>query len=326
LSALKEKILAAVSPDLAAIEDALTANLTPHLELVRDVAGHIIFAGGKRLRPLLMVLAARICGYQGDYDKTFSSALEYLHAATLLHDDLVDGASLRRGKPAAHLNWGNSIAVLVGDFLLARALSISAGTGSLEVVRILSELTENMSQGEVHQLLRKGDPGLTEEEYHDVIRRKTALLFEAACRVSAVLAGAPPEKERALADYGINLGMAFQIADDLFDYTLDSSQWGKTIGADLREGKVTLPLILTLRNTEASERDWTARLIKEKRFSEDDFRRLLELMRQSGAIDYTRKAALGFIGKAKRALSAFEASATRQTLLDIADYALERSL
>ena len=220
MSDLKVRILKAVQPDLDAIETALAKNLNPHLDLVRDVAGHILFSGGKRLRPLLMVLSARLCGYRGDYDKTFSTALEYLHAATLLHDDLVDGASLRRNKPAAHLKWGNSIAVLVGDFLLARALSVSAATGRARIVQILAELTEQMSQGEVHQLMRKGDIRLSEAEYLEVIRRKTAVLFETACRVSAVLADASAEKESALAAYGLNLGMAFQIADDLFDYTL----------------------------------------------------------------------------------------------------------
>ena len=217
MSDLKRKILAAVQVDLKAIETALEENLNPHLDLVRDVAGHILFSGGKRLRPLLMVLSARLCDYAGGYDKTFSTALEYLHAATLLHDDLVDGASLRRGKTVAHLKWGNSIAVLVGDFLLARALSVSAATGSVKIVQILAELTEQMSQGEVHQLMRKGDIRLSDAEYLEVIHRKTAVLFETACRVSAVLADASAGKESALAAYGLNLGMAFQIADDLFD-------------------------------------------------------------------------------------------------------------
>ena len=198
---LKQKILAAVENDLDDIEKALSDNLNPYLDLVSEVAGHILFSGGKRLRPLLMVLSARMCGYNGNYEKTFSTALEYLHTATLLHDDLVDDAKLRRGKSVAHSKWGNSITVLVGDYLLARALSISAGTGRLRVIQVLTELTENMSQGEVHQLLRKGDINLTEDEYLEVIRRKTAVLFEAACQVSAIMADAPSEKEKALAEF-----------------------------------------------------------------------------------------------------------------------------
>ena len=251
---LKHRILAAVKNDLDSIEKALVDNLNPYLDLVSEVAGHILFSGGKRLRPLLMVLSARICGYNGDYEKTFSTALEYLHAATLLHDDVVDEAALRRGKPAAHSKWGASITILVGDYLLARALSISAATGRLRIVQILAGLTENMSQGEVHQLMRKGDINLTEAEYKEVIRRKTAMLFEAACRVSAILADATEEQETALSEYGYNLGIAFQMADDLFDYTLETSEFGKEVGADLREGKLTLPVIYALKQAQSGDR------------------------------------------------------------------------
>lgn len=324
MSDLKVRILKAVQPDLDAIETALAKNLNPHLDLVRDVAGHILFSGGKRLRPLLMVLSARLCGYRGDYDKTFSTALEYLHAATLLHDDLVDGASLRRNKPAAHLQWGNSIAVLVGDFLLARALSVSAATGRARIVQILAELTEQMSQGEVHQLMRKGDIRLSEAEYLEVIRRKTAVLFETACRVSAVLAEASAEKESALAAYGLNLGMAFQIADDLFDYTLGTSQLGKDVGSDLREGKMTLPLIQGLKQAGVEDREWMVGVVQDPKFSSGDFLKLVGLLQASGAIQYVEQAAETYIFKAKEALALFPKTETLGTLIDIADYALHR--
>lgn len=324
MSDLKVRILKAVQPDLDAIETALAKNLNPHLDLVRDVAGHILFSGGKRLRPLLMVLSARLCGYRGDYDKTFSTALEYLHAATLLHDDLVDGASLRRNQPAAHLQWGNSIAVLVGDFLLARALSVSAATGRARIVQILAELTEQMSQGEVHQLMRKGDIRLSEAEYLEVIRRKTAVLFETACRVSAVLADAPAGKESALAAYGHNLGMAFQIADDLFDYTLGTSQLGKDVGSDLREGKMTLPLIQGLKQARVEDREWMVRVVQDPNFSTGDFSKLVGLLDASGATRYAEQAAETYIFKAKAALALFPQTETLGTLIDIADYALHR--
>lgn len=324
MSDLKVRILKAVQPDLDAIETALAKNLNPHLDLVRDVAGHILFSGGKRLRPLLMVLSARLCEYRGDYDKTFSTALEYLHAATLLHDDLVDGASLRRNKPAAHLQWGNSIAVLVGDFLLARALSVSAATGRARIVQILAELTEQMSQGEVHQLMRKGDIRLSEAEYLEVIRRKTAVLFETACRVSAVLAEASAEKESALAAYGLNLGMAFQIADDLFDYTLGTSQLGKDVGSDLREGKMTLPLIQGLKQAGVEDREWMVGVVQDPKFSSGDFLKLVGLLQASGAIQYVEQAAETYIFKAKEALALFPKTETLGTLIDIADYALHR--
>ena len=326
MSDLKQKILSAAESELDEIEKALSDNLNPYLDLVSEVAGHLLFSGGKRLRPLLMVLAAKMCGYTGDYDKTFSTALEYLHTATLLHDDLVDEAAMRRGKPVAHSTWGNSITVLVGDYLLARALSISAGTGRLRVVQVLAELTENMSQGEVHQLMRKGDVNLTEDEYMVVIRRKTAVLFEAACQVSAILADAPEEKEKSLAQYGYNLGIAFQMADDLFDYTLQTSELGKEVGADLREGKLTLPVIYALKQAQPADRDRMIKIIQNNDFAVEDFKILLNLLEQYGGIEYTQKTAAGYIETAKAALSGFDPSPARETLLDIADYALARRL
>ena len=323
---LKQKILTAVEDDLNEIEKALSDNLNPYLDLVSEVAGHLLFSGGKRLRPLLMVLSARICGYAGNYEKTFSTALEYLHTATLLHDDLVDDASLRRGKAVAHSTWGNSITVLVGDYLLARALSISAGTGRLRVIQILAKLTENMSQGEVHQLMRKGDIDLKEEEYLEVIRRKTAMLFEAACRVSAVIADAPKEREEALADYGFNLGIAFQMADDLFDYTLTTSDFGKEIGADLREGKLTLPVIYALKNTKNEDRQRMLKIIQDRDFSVEDFKILVKLLDKHGGLAYTQNTAAAYIAKAQQALSPFEPSQTKDIMMDIAEYALARKV
>jgi octaprenyl-diphosphate synthase len=326
MSDLKQKILSAVEDDLSEIEKALSDNLNPYLDLVSEVAGHLLFSGGKRLRPLLMVLSARLCGYTGNYEVTFSTALEYLHTATLLHDDLVDEATLRRGKEVAHSNWGNSITVLVGDYLLARALSISAGTGRLRVIQILAELTENMSQGEVHQLMRKGDIHLKEDEYLEVIRRKTAMLFEAACRVSAIIADASQESETALADFGYNLGIAFQMADDLFDYTLTTTDFGKAVGADLREGKLTLPVIAALRNAASDDKDLMIKIIKDPNFSVEDFETLIELLDKHGGIAYTQKVAAAYIDKAKQALCIFDSSPTRDIMLNIADYALARQV
>ena len=326
MNALKEKILSAAEEELANIEKALADNLQPYLELVSDVAGHIIFSGGKRLRPLLMVLSARICGYTGTYDIPFSSAIEFLHAATLLHDDIVDDASLRRGKPVAHSLYGNAVTVLVGDFLLARALAISAGTGKLEVIKVISKLTEDMSQGEVFQLMRKGDINLTEDEYFGVIRRKTAVLFEAACKTSAILADASDERKKALSDYGYNLGIALQMADDLFDYTLDSSKLGKEVGADLREGKMTLPLIHALSQANHSDKEVMTAIIEDENFSTADFKILVELLEKYAGIAYTKERAASYIARAKDVLSVFDPSETKDTLMDIADYALARTV
>ena len=321
---LKQKILTENGKDLAKIEAELSENLKPYLDLVSDVARHILFAGGKRLRPLLLVLSARLCGYKEDYAKTVSTALEYLHAATLLHDDIVDDAILRRGKTVAHSLYGNATTVLVGDFLLARALAICADSGKIKVIHIISNLTENMSTGEVHQLMRKGDVSLTEDEYLEVIRRKTAVLFQAACTVSAVIAEAPEEKEKALSDFGYHLGIAFQMADDLFDYTMDTADLGKEVGADLREGKLTLPVIHALKQANPADRDAMVKIIKNEAFTVDEFNVLVDLLKKNDGIAYTEKKAEFCIEKAKEALSVFEPSKTRDSLFDIADYTLAR--
>ena len=326
MSNLKYKILALVKDDLAAIETALEENLKPHLDLVSQVARHILFSGGKRLRPLLMVLSARICGYNGNYDKTFSTIFEYLHAATLLHDDLVDQATLRRGNPVAHSIWGNASAVLVGDFLLARSLSIAAKTELPEVIRIVAKITENMSQGEIHQLIRKGSLDLTEKEYMEVIRRKTAVLFQGTCRVSALISGAPKEKETALSDYGFNLGMAFQMVDDLLDYTLDTDILGKEVGADLKEGKLTLPVIYSLKAANTTDRSQMEDIIKNKDFSVEDFETLILLMKKYGGQKHTENLARKYVRNAKHALGVFSNSKTKEILLMIADYTLTRNL
>jgi octaprenyl-diphosphate synthase len=321
---LKSEILAMVGKDLAEIEVAIAENLNPYLDLVSDVAKHILFAGGKRLRPLLMILSARICGYKGDYDKTFSTIFEYLHAATLLHDDIVDGAELRRGKTVANRIWGNPAAVLVGDFLLARGLSIAAATGKPRIIKIIAEITENMSQGEIEQLVRKGSLDLTEEEYLDVIWRKTAVLFQGACSISAIIANAPKRFEKALSEYGNNLGMAFQMADDILDYTLDTNTLGKGVGADLKDGKITLPVIYALKKAGKTDRQRMESIIKKNQFSAREFESLIELLEKYGGIAYTRERAKEHIEKGKRALLLFEPSRTRKTLEYIADYALVR--
>ncbi len=323
---LKNRILNAVREDLAEINRALEENLAPHFDLTRNVAGHILFSGGKRLRPLLMVLAARLCEYTGDKAATFATIFEYLHAATLLHDDLVDEAGLRRGKPVANVVWDNATAVLTGDFLLARSLSIAADTQNIAVIRTIARITEMMSQGEIQQLNRKGDTTLTEAEYMEVIKCKTAVLFQGACRTGALVADRNAKDQKALSDYGYNLGLAFQMADDLLDYTLDSDALGKTVGADLREGKLTMPVIHALENAGSKDRQKMETIIKNPDFSIGDFKTLINMMAAHNGIRYTRETAERYVEKAKSALEDFKPSGTKETLCDIADYALARKL
>lgn len=339
MSKLKERILAAVAPELGAIEAALEENLSPHLDLVREVAGHIIFSGGKRLRPLLTILSCRLCDPGGDKHTaaeaaTYATIFEYLHAATLLHDDVVDEGVLRRGKPVAHSIWDPATVVLTGDFLLSRGLAIAAGTGLPQVIGVIARITEEMSQGEIQQLSRKGALDLTEAEYLTIIRRKTAVLFEGACQVGAQvvtgnsaaanLASTPGERESALAAYGFNLGMAFQMADDLLDYTLDSAALGKAVGADLREGKLTLPVIHALSEADAVKQKEMTAVISDPQFSQAAFVDLIADLETLGGIAYTRQRAEFYVNAAKQALSVFPEGPTKHILIDIADYALAR--
>ncbi len=323
---LKRKILEGVNSDLETIEEALRVNLNPYLELVSDIAGHILFSGGKRLRPLLVVLGARLCGYRGNMDTTSSVIFEYLHAATLVHDDIIDGASMRRGEPVAHSIWGNPAAVLVGDFLLARSISLSARTRNAKIISVVADITENMSQGEIHQLMKRGDISLSEEEYYEVIRRKTAVLFKGACQVSALLADAPPSREQALADYGFHMGMAFQMIDDVLDYTPDTRVWGKGVGADIREGKLTLPVIVALKSADARDRRQMENMISRQDFSDEEFQHFVTLLDRYDGIAYTRRRATDHVQQAREAIMTFEPSETREILLDVADYALVRKV
>ncbi len=323
-ASIKEQILNIVGNDLADIEAALRSNLTPHLDLVREVAGHILFAGGKRLRPLLMFICARICGSDTPQNKRFSTIFEYLHAATLLHDDLVDDALLRRGKPAAQRVFGNETAVLTGDFLLARALSIAADTQHIEVIRIIADVTEQLSQGEIQQLHNRGRIDLTEAEYMEVIHRKTAVLIEGACHSGAIVAGAAGHEAMALKCYGQRLGMAFQMADDLLDYTSDTTGLGKSVGADLREGKLTLPVIIALKAASRKDRRWMEGIIQEKTFTETDFHQFVDLMEKYGGIAGTRDHAAKYVSDAKSCLEGFPPSSDKALLELIATYALHR--
>lgn len=323
---IKHRILSLVKDDLSEIEVALEQNLKPHFDLVSQIAGHILFSGGKRLRPLLMVLSARLCGYVGNYEKTFSTIFEYLHAATLLHDDLVDEATLRRGKPVAHSIWGNAIAVLVGDFLLARSLSIAAETKRPDVIKVVAAITENMSQGEIYQLMKKGCIDLTEAEYMEIIERKTAVLFQGTCRVGALISGVSKEKEDALAGYGFNIGIAFQMVDDLLDYSQNTPALGKKVGADLKEGKLTLPVIYSLKSADTTDRIQMEKIIKNKDFSMEDFETLIAIMKKYGGQTYTQKVAQKYVKNAKNALEIFQNSTTKEILLTIADYTLFRNV
>ena len=325
MKALKDRILKDVAQDLAAIEKALMENLNPYLPFVSHVAKYIMFSGGKRIRPLLMVLSARLCGYQGDYDKTLSAVFEYLHAATLLHDDVVDGAEVRRGNPVAHAVWGTPGAVLAGDFLLARSIAIAAQTDQIAILDILAHTTAQMSQGEIDQLLHRQNLSTNEEQYMSVIKGKTACLIQAACQTGALLAGAPQDQVDALMHYGYHLGVAFQLVDDLLDYTAEPQVLGKATGTDLAEGKLTLPVIYALKRATVEDRDRMEGMIQQETFTKEDLDSMLRLVAHYGGLEYTRAQAREHIDQAKASLQTFDPSRTRGLLEDLADYVVVRN-
>jgi len=321
---LKNKIFALAKDDLSDIEKALAENLHPNLEIISKAAEHILFSGGKRLRPLLMVGTAKLCGKNGHYDIKYSTIFEYLHAATLLHDDLIDNASLRRGKTVAHKIFGNSTTILVGDFLLARALSIAAETKQPKVIQIIAKVTEEMAQGEIQQLMTQSDLNITEEKYMEVIRKKTSVLFEGACQVSAIIVHASEEEETAIARYGFNIGIAFQMADDLLDYTSDTQVLGKEVGADLKEGKITLPVIYALNNANAKDKKLMEDIITSQSFTKHNFEILKEFIVKYKGIEYTQKLAEKYVDRAKKSIDIFKPSKYKDLFIYIADYTLAR--
>jgi len=326
IKGLKQRIIEKVAPDLEKIETALERHLNPNLELVKQIASHLLFSGGKRLRPLLMIHSARLCGYYNGFEIEFSIIFEYLHAATLLHDDVVDEADIRRGRKAAHTKWSASKVVLTGDFLLARALDIAAKTKEPDIILVIAKITRNMSEGEIDQLAKKGKLDLSEKEYCKVIERKTAVLIQGACQSGAILAKAEKEKENALNQYGFHLGMAFQMADDLLDYTAGAKELGKNPGADMREGKLTLPLIHSLANATPKDRAWMQDAIAATEFDPDQFEKLKEKLYTYKGIEYTQKRAEDHVKRAKACLNGFHDCQSKQLLCLIADYSIERKV
>ena len=324
MSGLKAKILGDVAGELAAIETALKENLNPWSELAGEVAGHLLFSGGKRLRPLLMILAARACGSDRKDLARYAVLFEYLHAATLIHDDLVDEAVMRRGKPAAHGVYGAPEAVLAGDFILARCLSITAETRNFAIIDEICGITEAMSQGEIQQLYNKGRMDLTEEEYLGVIERKTAVLLKGACVTGAHLSGPSEGMVAAMGQYGWHIGMAFQMADDLLDYTADLAALGKEPGADLREGKLTLPVIYALSKAAPEEKARMKTMMSDPDFTADAFAELVAILVRLDGIGYTERCARDHVAKAKEALASFPESHEKELLLLVGDYSLER--
>ena len=318
-----DKIQAAVTDDLARVDQVITTNLYSEVALIDQVAQHIIHSGGKRLRPLLTVLGARASGYRGDNHVTLAAIVEFIHTATLLHDDVVDDSKLRRGQLTANAMFGNEASVLVGDFLYSRAFQMLVTCGSMRIMEIMAETTNAIAEGEVMQLLNCRNPHTTEDNYLRVIQAKTAKLFEAAARLGAVCAGAGAVVERALADFGRHIGVAYQLVDDVLDYRGSATEIGKNIGDDLAEGKPTLPLIYALRCSEGSDQDLLRDAIEHGGLQNIDA--VIAAVERTGAIDYTSCRARHEARCAGEALTTLPASSFRDSLEALAEFAVSRT-
>lgn len=309
--------------DMEAVDRVLGEALHSDVPLIRQVAQHIIAGGGKRLRPALLLLTAQASGYRGTHHHTLAAVVEMIHTATLLHDDVVDESSLRRGHATANATFGNAASVLVGDFLYSRAFQLMVTTDSVAVLKILSDATNVIAEGEVLQLLNSGDPDVDEQRYLAVIRRKTAKLFEAAARLGAVLGHAGPELEDALARYGMHLGTAFQLIDDVLDYTGDDAAMGKHPGDDLAAGKPTLPLIRALKTGTSAEVALIRSALKDRNLGE--FAAILSILHRTGALDYARTRAETESTLAAECLTTLPPTSYREVLLELSTFAVARS-
>ena len=311
--------------DMAEVDALIRRHMESPVPVIPALADHLIAGSAKRLRPLLTIAAARIAGARDNACLKLAAAVEFIHTATLLHDDVVDSSQLRRGRVAAHLIWGAPSSVLVGDFLFARAFELMVGAGSMPALEILARASRVIAEGEVLQLTRAHDLDLSQDVYLEIIRAKTAELFAAAAESGAVSAGASPERCRALRKYGQDLGVAFQLVDDALDESGDAGALGKNPGDDFREGKATLPLLLVMARTGVKERDFWVRTIDRREQTDADFERTRELMRQTGALQATLDLARGYAESAKAALADFGASPWRPALEDLADVAVART-
>ena len=313
-----------VQDDLQECNRTIVSNMNSDVPLIPQLAAHLVAAGGKRIRPLLTLAAARMCNYTGSRHVQLAACVEFIHTATLLHDDVVDESLLRRGLASANAVFGNKASVLVGDFLFARAFQLMVSDGSLKVLDILCRASATIAEGEVLQLVTQNDLASGEAQYLQVIGGKTAALFTAACEVGAVVADRPLAEEQALGAYGTAIGMAFQLVDDALDYAADQATLGKTVGDDFREGKVTLPVLLAYAAGNAEERAFWERTIDQSEQTEADLDHAMALIARHGAIKSTLRRAADFADQAKASLSIFPASPYRTALEAVADYTVSR--
>ncbi len=320
------RLQAMVADDLSRTDALIKERMASrHAPLIPTLAGHLIEAGGKRLRPILTLAGAQLCGYRGDAHVRLAAAVEFIHSATLLHDDVVDESDLRRGRKTANFQWGNKNSILVGDYVFARSFQLMVETNSIDALRILSDASAVIAEGEVLQLAMQNDLSTGEDTYFQVIRGKTAALFSAASEVGAVIAGASKDQQAALRKYGDELGIAFQIADDLLDYGGSSAALGKNVGDDFREGKITLPVLVAFDRAAPEDKAFWKRVIEKRDQTDGDLERALELLDTTGALAETRRKADLHALAAREALSVFPQGELRDTLRDLVAFVVART-
>lgn len=319
-------VLESYRGDLARVESQIQLGLDSKAVLVKKMGGYILQGGGKRIRPLLTMICSNLTGNPGPEAVLLAATVEFIHTASLLHDDVVDEAATRRGQSSANSLWGNPATILVGDYLYSKALHQSVQVTDRRAVDVLSRTTTAMSEGEILQLLKLGDYTITEQEYLEIIERKTAVLMSTACRLAAVIGSMPPEKEDALAGFGMDLGLAFQLLDDALDYTAAEDKLGKALGKDLEEGKLTLPLIHLLARCGDTDAGRVRDILSGEKLGRDDLEYILGLMEEHGSIRYAVDRAKGLIEGAKGRLSVFPPSPHKDALFAVADYVVEREM
>jgi octaprenyl-diphosphate synthase len=318
------QIFEPIRADLERVDTDFGRQIQSQVELIPKIGKYIQTSGGKRIRPAVLLMASRLSGYQGDRGVLYAAVVEFIHTATLVHDDIIDDSDLRRGRLAVHSRWGNDITVLLGDYLYIKSMSLALTHDTLDIVRLLCDVTLRMIEGELYQLTKNGDADITEDEHLDIIRRKTAYLFSGSAQIGGMLGTITKEQQEALREYGFNLGVTFQLVDDLLDFTGDAKALGKPIGADLREGKMTLPLIHLLSQNEEIGEAIVRDIIASRSTTDEQWTELLLILQEHRSIDYAHRRAVEYAERAKKPLSVFPPSSERDALLALPDFVLSR--
>ena len=319
------QIFESIRADLEKVDREFARQIDSQVDLIPKIGRYIQTSGGKRIRPAVVLMASRLAGYHGERAVSYAAVVEFIHTATLVHDDIIDDSDVRRGRLAVHSRWGNDVTVLLGDYLYIKSMALALTHDSLEIVRLLCDVTLQMIEGELYQLTKNGDADITEDEHFDIMRRKTAYLFGGCAQIGGMLGGVSVSQEEALREYGFNLGMTFQLVDDLLDFTGDADAVGKPIGSDLREGKVTLPLIhLQRQQHDGAGRRIVRDAIASRQVTRDQWDELRRSLKEHASIDYAYRRASEFAERAKKPLYAFPPSSERDALLALPDYVLSR--